>query len=82
VGVFGCGIFDRAYKQPNADAITMVYLPNGPTAYFKLTSIEPTKKISVREICEVNQLERMTSTLILGGPRVMHVRQRTSLNSF
>lgn len=30
-----------------ADALTMVYLPNGPTAYFKLTSIELSKKISV-----------------------------------
>ncbi|THH32384.1 hypothetical protein EUX98_g1791 [Antrodiella citrinella] len=45
---------DRAYthlvvvnedmKKPNA--ITLVYLPNGPTAYFKLTSIELTKEIS------------------------------------
>ncbi|KAA1470334.1 Brix-domain-containing protein [Dentipellis sp. KUC8613] len=30
-------------KKPNA--ITMVHLPNGPTAYFKLTSIELTKTI-------------------------------------
>ncbi|KAI0065610.1 Brix-domain-containing protein [Artomyces pyxidatus] len=30
-------------KKPNA--ITMVHLPSGPTAYFKLTSIELTKKI-------------------------------------
>ncbi|KAI9508197.1 Brix-domain-containing protein [Russula earlei] len=30
-------------KKPNA--ITMVHLPDGPTAYFKLTSIELTKKI-------------------------------------
>lgn len=27
------------------DAMTIVYLPNGPTAYFKLTSIELPKKI-------------------------------------
>ncbi|EMD39036.1 hypothetical protein CERSUDRAFT_93076 [Gelatoporia subvermispora B] len=30
-------------KKPNA--ITMIYLPNGPTAYFKLTSIELAKQI-------------------------------------
>lgn len=30
-----------------ADAITVVYLPEGPTAYFKLTSIELSKKIHV-----------------------------------
>lgn len=30
------------------DAITMVQLPDGPTAYFKLTSIELTKEIFVR----------------------------------
>jgi len=30
-------------KKPNA--ITLVHLPDGPTAYFKLTSIELTKKI-------------------------------------
>jgi ribosome production factor 1 len=29
------------------DAITLVYLPNGPMAYFKLTSIELTKQIYV-----------------------------------
>jgi hypothetical protein len=29
------------------DAITLVHLPDGPTAYFKLTSIELTKKIFV-----------------------------------
>ncbi|KIK61640.1 hypothetical protein GYMLUDRAFT_243331 [Collybiopsis luxurians FD-317 M1] len=30
-------------KKPNA--ITLIHLPNGPTAYFKLTSIELTKQI-------------------------------------
>jgi len=30
------------------DAITLVHLPDGPTAYLKLTSIELTKKIFVR----------------------------------
>ena len=29
------------------DAITLVYLPSGPTAYFKLSSIELTKRIYV-----------------------------------
>lgn len=29
------------------DAITMVHLPDGPTAYFKLTSIQLTKQIFV-----------------------------------
>ncbi len=28
----------------------MVYLPDGPTAYFKLTSIELSQKISVRAL--------------------------------
>jgi ribosome production factor 1 len=30
-----------------SDAITVIYLPNGPSAYFKLTSIELTKQIFV-----------------------------------
>lgn len=30
------------------DAITLVHLPDGPTAYFKLTSIELTQQIFVR----------------------------------
>ncbi|KAJ2921196.1 hypothetical protein H1R20_g15898, partial [Candolleomyces eurysporus] len=29
----------------HADAITLVHLPNGPTAYFKLTSVELTRQI-------------------------------------
>ena len=29
------------------DALTVIYLPNGPTAYFKLTSVELTKQIFV-----------------------------------
>jgi len=29
------------------DAITLTHLPNGPTAYFKLTSIELSKRTSV-----------------------------------
>ncbi|KAF7796815.1 hypothetical protein EIP86_007999 [Pleurotus ostreatoroseus] len=37
-------VVNEDMKKPNA--ITLVYLPNGPTAYFKLTSIELTKKIS------------------------------------
>ncbi|KNZ74590.1 Ribosome production factor 1 [Termitomyces sp. J132] len=37
---------DPAAKKASTDyAITLVYLPNGPTAYFKLTSIELTKNI-------------------------------------
>ncbi|KAF9511242.1 hypothetical protein BS47DRAFT_1395247 [Hydnum rufescens UP504] len=35
-------------KQPNA--ITMVHLPHGPTAHFKLTSVQLTKEIFVRLI--------------------------------
>ena len=38
--------FDECFA---ADAITLCYLPNGPTAYFKLTSIELSKKISVSD---------------------------------
>ncbi|KAI0343211.1 Brix-domain-containing protein [Trametopsis cervina] len=37
-------VVNENMKKPNA--ITMVYLPNGPTAYFKLSSIELTKQIS------------------------------------
>ncbi|OBZ73574.1 Brix domain-containing protein C4F8.04 [Grifola frondosa] len=37
-------VVNEDMKKPNA--ITMVYLPDGPTAYFKLTSIELSKKIS------------------------------------
>ncbi|RPD64360.1 Brix-domain-containing protein [Lentinus tigrinus ALCF2SS1-6] len=37
-------VVNEDMKKPNA--ITMVYLPEGPTAYFKLTSIELTQKIS------------------------------------
>lgn len=33
------------------DGITMIHLPNGPTAYFKLTSVQLTKDIFVRQIC-------------------------------
>ena len=37
------------YSHPrDPDAITLIHLPNGPTAYFKLTSIELSKRISVR----------------------------------
>ncbi|KAG6902596.1 hypothetical protein C0995_014603 [Termitomyces sp. Mi166 len=36
-------VVNEDMKKPNA--ITLVYLPNGPTAYFKLTSIELTKNI-------------------------------------
>ncbi|KAF8498726.1 Brix-domain-containing protein [Russula emetica] len=36
-------VVNENMKKPNA--ITLVHLPNGPTAYFRLTSIELTKKI-------------------------------------
>ncbi|KAF9461250.1 Brix-domain-containing protein [Collybia nuda] len=36
-------VINEDMKKPNA--ITLVYLPNGPSAYFKLTSIELTKQI-------------------------------------
>jgi len=36
-------VVNEDMKKPNA--ITLVYLPSGPTAYFKLTSIELTKDI-------------------------------------
>ncbi|KAG8220939.1 anticodon-binding protein [Butyriboletus roseoflavus] len=36
-------VVNEDMKRPNA--ITLVYLPNGPVAYFKLTSIELTKQI-------------------------------------
>jgi len=34
-------------NTPLSDAITLIYLPDGPSAYFKLTSIELTKQIFV-----------------------------------
>ncbi|KAI0763794.1 Brix-domain-containing protein [Trametes elegans] len=37
-------VVNEDMKKPNA--ITMVHLPDGPTAYFKLTSIELSQKIS------------------------------------
>ncbi|KIP09980.1 hypothetical protein PHLGIDRAFT_101801 [Phlebiopsis gigantea 11061_1 CR5-6] len=37
-------VVNEDMKKPNA--VTIVYLPDGPTAYFKLTSIELSKKIS------------------------------------
>ncbi|KAI0923897.1 hypothetical protein AcV5_009311 [Taiwanofungus camphoratus] len=36
-------VVNEDMKKPNA--ITLIYLPDGPTAYFKLTSIELSKKI-------------------------------------
>lgn len=36
-------VVNEDMKKPNA--ITLVYLPNGPTAYFKLTSVELTQQI-------------------------------------
>lgn len=36
-------VVNEDMKKPNA--ITLVHLPNGPTAYFKLTSVELTKQI-------------------------------------
>ncbi|KAJ3828337.1 anticodon-binding protein [Lentinula raphanica] len=36
-------VVNEDMKKPNA--ITLIHLPNGPTAYFKLTSIELTKQI-------------------------------------
>jgi ribosome production factor 1 len=45
-----------ALMRKCVDAITLVHLPNGPTAYFKLTSIQLTKQIFVRlpfSLCSV-----------------------------
>lgn len=33
----------------SSDAITLIHLPDGPTAYFKLSSYTPAKKTPVRE---------------------------------
>lgn len=41
-----------------ADAITLVYLPNGPMAYFKLTSIELTEQIYVRLFSTLLQMHK------------------------
>ncbi|GBE86418.1 Brix domain-containing protein [Sparassis crispa] len=37
-------VVNEDVKKPNA--LTLIYLPEGPTAYFKLTSIESSKKLS------------------------------------
>lgn len=42
-----CSVLAKAHFE-HLDAITLIHLPNGPTAYFKLTSIELSKRISVR----------------------------------
>ncbi|KAJ3484888.1 hypothetical protein NLI96_g5331 [Meripilus lineatus] len=42
-------VVNEDMKKPNA--LTIVYLPSGPTAYFKLTSIEHCKQISTRTLC-------------------------------
>jgi hypothetical protein len=42
------------------DGITLVHLPEGPTAYFKLTSIELTKQIFV---CPLPLLSKSKLTL-------------------
>lgn len=62
-GYNGMWVINEDMKKPSAcievlnwieadvlvvDAITMIHLPEGPTAYFKLTSIELTKQIFVR----------------------------------
>ncbi|KAJ7368715.1 anticodon-binding protein [Mycena albidolilacea] len=36
-------VVNEDHKKPNA--ITLIHLPNGPTAYFKLTSVQLTKEI-------------------------------------
>jgi len=43
-GYTGLMVVNEDMKKPNA--ITLAYLPNGPTAYFKLTSVQLTSEIS------------------------------------
>lgn len=45
--VSSCACVPYASDDEFKDAITLVYLPNGPVTYFKLTSIELTKQIYV-----------------------------------
>lgn len=61
------------------DAITICHLPNGPTAYFKLTSVELPKRIKVRKII-IYLIHRLHLFYIVC--RDMRALQSTSLNSF
>ena len=51
--------------------MTIVYLPDGPTAYFKLSSIELSKKISVSLASDPHY------SLMLTDTRAMHERRNT-----
>ena len=56
----------RCAHLEDPDAITLIHLPNGPTAYFKLTSIELSKRISVR-LSNHHPLQAITDTTRLQG---------------
>lgn len=40
-------IYSETKHEFIIDAITLIHLPEGPSAYFKLTSFTPAKNISV-----------------------------------
>ena len=62
------------------DAITIIYLPEGPTAYFKLTSIELSKKIHVSKLRLM--LGICTHVPVCVFCRAMHGRQSISPSWF
>lgn len=63
------------------DAITLVHLPNGPTAYFKLTSIELTKQIYVCLPFASTVGTRLT-TIVQGHARATPHHPELVLNGF
>lgn len=60
------------------DAITMIHLPDGPTAYFKLTSIELTKKIFV---CCVAIFKMVITAILSDQYRVMREQHHITRSS-
>ncbi|THH05980.1 hypothetical protein EW145_g4401 [Phellinidium pouzarii] len=77
-------VINEDMKKPNA--ITLIHLPMGPSAYFKLSSVQLTKQISVRVLIQSKKAAlqeigpRFTLKLrwVKKGLPAMHVRGRPS----
>ena len=61
-----------------SDAITLIHLPSGPTAYFKLTSVQLTKEIYVRHHVTTGNRRLLDAKSIRGT----HERAHIILNLF
>ena len=60
------------YGLVSLDAITLVHLPNGPTAYFRLTSVELTERLFVSfhlDVCDLAPIGFRRD--ILGPPLII-----------